>query len=655
MTLRRVKSVPAPAPTEERAEAAGGSPTENGHRAGLSYLDLTPPSDRRSALRRVPRLAIDAFRLVWRASRRHLLTTLGLQVAAAVGIGLQLLVGRLVLVELISLSGRGGNAAALAPEFGLLILVTGALGTIGALVAHQQRLLVELVGRHTFDRIIDVSTAVDYRSFETPDFYDQLQRAKLSGFSRPIEMVNSLSTLTTSILTSFGLVGVLFVIEPLLLPPVVLAAVPVLLATLHNSRQSYAFEYAMTPESRERMYLMEVLTGRDTAKEVRVFGAGPFLRRRYDAWTEERLRRLREFLRRRLGVALLGTVAGSIGTGVAMGSLVVMLVNGRIGIASTVIAGVAMQQIGSRFNTITTSLGRLIESGMFIDDYNKFLELAPNGTTSTPNGTVRSQHQSRFKGLAIERASFSYPNTDAVVLDDVSLEIAPGEVVALVGENGSGKTTLVKLICQLYQPQTGRILWNGVDAATLPPEDVRADTTVIFQDFIQYHLSALDNVALGRVERAAELAAVERAARQAGAHDFVARLPQGYETRLGRQFYGGNELSIGQWQRLALARAFFRGGSFLVLDEPTASLDPKAEHQLFAQIRQLAEGRTVLLVSHRFSSVREADRIYVLEGGRITESGSHEELVARRGHYAELFELQAAAYLGETAKVTAPN
>jgi ATP-binding cassette, subfamily B, bacterial len=637
--------------TEERAETPAGPPSENGHRAGLTVYDLHPSSDRRGAFRQVPGLAIDALRIVWRASRRHLLTAFGLQVATALGVGLQLLVGRLVLVEMIELSGSGGSAAALAPEFGLFILVTAALGAITALLAHQQRLLVELVGRHAYDRIIDVSTAVDLRAFETSRFYDQLQRAKLAGYSRPVDMVNSLSTLTTGALTSLGLIGVLFLIEPLLVLLVVLAAVPVLATSIYNSRESYLFEYEMTPESRERFYLMELLTERETAKEVRVFGAAPLLRRRYDAWTDERIRRLRHFLRQRLTVALLGTIAGAIGTGIAIASLIVMLVNGRIGVASTVIAGVAIQQIGSRFAAMTTSLSRLIESGMFIDDYNRFLELAPTRALSSSNGTARTEEERRqFKGLAVEQVSFVYPDTDALVLDDVSLEIAPGEVVALVGENGSGKTTLVKLICQLYQPNTGRILWNGVDATTLAPEDVRDDMTVIFQDFIQYHLSALDNVALGRVERTAEIAAVEQAARQAGAHDFVANLPQGYETRLGRQFLGGYELSIGQWQRLALARAFFRGGSFLVLDEPTASLDPKAEHELFAQIRQLAAGRSVLLVSHRFSSVREADRIYVLEGGLITESGSHEELVAKRGHYAELFELQAAAYLGETVR-----
>jgi ATP-binding cassette subfamily B protein len=226
--------------------------------------------------------------------------------------------------------------------------------------------------------------------------------------------------------------------------------------------------------------------------------------------------------------------------------------------------------------------------------------------------------------------------------------VGPGEVVALVGENGSGKTTLVKLICQLYRPQSGRVLWNGVDAATLDPQDLRSDLTVIFQDFLHYHLTASENIEMGRVDLPHGPEEVSEAARRASAHEFIARLPEGYETRLGRQFYGGHELSVGQWQRLALARAFFRGGSFLVLDEPTAALDPRAESELFSQMRALSEGRSVLLVSHRFSSVRTANRIYVLKHGRVVESGSHAELMELGGTYAELFTLQAAAYLGES-------
>ncbi|HET6638221.1 MAG TPA: ABC transporter ATP-binding protein, partial [Gemmatimonadota bacterium] len=222
------------------------------------------------------------------------------------------------------------------------------------------------------------------------------------------------------------------------------------------------------------------------------------------------------------------------------------------------------------------------------------------------------------------------------------------EVVALVGENGSGKTTLVKLICQLYRPQSGRVLWNGLDASELDPAVLRSDVTVLFQDFLHYHLTAAENIEMGRVDRPHGSEEILEAARHASAHEFIARLPEGYDTRLGRQFYGGHELSVGQWQRLALARAFFRGGSFLVLDEPTAALDPRAESELFSQMRALSEGRSVLLVSHRFSSVRTANRIYVLHAGRVVESGSHAELMDVGGMYAELFTLQAAAYLGES-------
>ena len=372
---------------------------------------------------------------------------------------------------------------------------------------------------------------------------------------------------------------VLASLSPVLLILVVVAGVPALIAAVRNSRESYAFEYAMTAESRERGYMLALLTNRPVAKEVRLFGLGGHLRDRYAALTDERIRQLRLFLGKRLRVTVIGGVASAFGMAIALVTLVVLLANEVIGVATALTAGLAMQQLAGRLSTITSSVARLIESGMFIDDFHAFVAKAP--PPSDDDERPRTAAVERLESLRVEDLSFSYPGAPTPAVDGVTLEIGAGETVALVGANGSGKTTLVKLICQLYEPHDGRVLWNGVETGALDRQRVSSEITVLFQDYLQYHLPVADNIAFGRIDREHGPEDLVEAARRAGAHDFVTRLSNGYDTRLGLQFEGGHELSVGQWQRLALARAFYRGGSLLILDEPTAALDPRAERDLF--------------------------------------------------------------------------
>jgi ATP-binding cassette subfamily B protein len=310
-------------------------------------------------------------------------------------------------------------------------------------------------------------------------------------------------------------------------------------------------------------------------------------------------------------------------------------------LAAATAAAVAIVQLGGVLTSLAFGASQLYEGSLFLEDHRVFHDLLPEVRRARPAGPAPTG----FQTIHVEGVGFTYPEAAAPALEDVSLTLRRGEIVALVGENGSGKTTLAKLLCQLYRPQRGRIRWDGTDLAEVDADRLRDAIAVLFQDFGQYLFDAASNVGVGRVERRTDRAGIERAAREAGAHEFLAALPEGYDTMLGKIFEGGVDLSVGQWQRIALARAFFRDAPLVILDEPTAALDARREHELFASMRALLRDRTVLLISHRFSSVLSADRIYVLKSGRIVEQGTHGELMRLGGLYAELFTLQAAAYL----------
>jgi ATP-binding cassette subfamily B protein len=421
----------------------------------------------------------------------------------------------------------------------------------------------------------------------------------------------------------------------------VAAALPAVWLARRRAHSYYGFAFRMTPRDRERVYLASLLSERDAAKEVRATDLAGFLRARHDRLYAERIAELDEVTRRQLRWALLAGVAGM---GIVAGTvavLVALALGDHLSLATAAAAGGAMIVFGQRVSAGGMSSQMLLESALFVEDYLTFAAMAPPaGTTVSPPPAARAAEGP----VAAEEVWFTYPGSERPALRGASVRIEPGEVVALVGANGSGKTTLAKLMGGLYVPDRGRVLLHGADTAVADRAALRRDVAIVFQDFLRYWLPVRDNIAMGRHERFGDDAGVVEAARRAGAHADLAALPDGYETRLGPVFAGGADLSVGQWQKIAIARLFFRDAPFVILDEPTAALDARAEHDLFARIEELLEGRSVLLISHRFSTVREADRIYVLDAGEVIEAGDHDELMALGGRYAEMFTLQAAAY-----------
>ncbi|MGE0877295.1 MAG: ABC transporter ATP-binding protein [Acidimicrobiia bacterium] len=564
-----------------------------------------------------------------------------LQIVSGVSLAAQFFVGREILAAFSSDRTERPTMGGLLPSFvalGVLMVITGlvAVATRG-----KEILIGELVTRHVTARVVDVTTSAPYQAFEDPGFHDQLQRARANGATYTWSMVSAMVSLVAAFIGIAATGTVLFAIAPLLILVVVVAYIPLALATLRNGRSQYEFAYAMTPNDRERTYLGDALMGKREAKELRVFGLAQFLRNRYESLYDERIDALRVLVRtitRRSLVANIGSALVTVGAVVVLAS---MAVDDRINVADAGLAALALQQMTGRIRAINGSVGTLHQCSLFFSDYVRFVSGANPEARGIAND--RPLTAGRFERLELSGVSFTYPGTSVPVLRDLDVSIDAGEVVALVGENGSGKTTLAKLICGLYEPTAGRVEWDGSVCVAQAP------VAAIFQDFVQYELSGRDNIAVGDHRRFTEEPSVVAAAELADADRFLAALPEGYATRLSRSYAGGVDLSVGQWQRVALARAFFADRPFLVLDEPTAALDARAEAELFASMRDLYKGRTVLLISHRFSSVMTADRILVLKQGRLIEQGTHAELMALDGHYAELFNLQASAYLEDSA------
>jgi ATP-binding cassette subfamily B protein len=602
-----------------------GSRSSRGGRAGPTTYELNASGEGRS-LREVPRLVAAGLAITWRAGRRELIIMAALELLSGVGVAAEVVVGRRTLAAILSTQHTTAGAASIWPSAAALGGITALLGLAGAVLREQQRLLLELTSRYAQDRILDVTCAVEMARFDEPEFHDRVARAQ-AGVMRAPQLVFGLQGLGRSMAGGIGAAAALLAVAPLLVPVALLALIPGWLASGRRGRAFYHFGAIMTPRDRERAYLASLLTGREPAQEVRAFSLAGFLRARHDRLYDERISELRRISGGQLRVMAAADLASASTIALALAGIVWLAVSRHLSLSSAAAGAAALVLLGQRLAFAAQSAGILQESAMFIDDFLAFAALAP----ASPQPRVPPQRPSR-------------PRSQRLALHDVSLHIEPGEVVALVGANGSGKTTLAKLLAGLYLPSHGRICWDGSDTREVDRRDLLSQTAIVFQDFIQYALSAGDNIALGRHERHQDTAAIVRAAERAGADRDIDALPEGYQTLLGPAFIDGTDLSIGQWQRLALARGFFRDAPLVILDEPTAALDAKAEHELFARIGELFAGRSVLLISHRFSTVRSAGRIYVLHQGRVVESGTHDELLAAAGSYAELFTLQASAY-----------
>jgi ATP-binding cassette subfamily B protein len=563
-------------------------------------------------------------------------------------------VGKLIIDDVVGLvTGHpaarrlGGSAMEelwwlLAIEFGLAVLGE----FLARLSALAESLLGDLVANRTSVELMEHAASLDLAQLENAEINDKLDRARRQTVGR-IGLVTGLLTMVQDLVTLGSLAIALVVYVPWLLVLLALAVLPSFLGETRFAALSYSLLYSWTQERRQLDYLRYVGASDVSAKEVKLFGLARFLVGRYADLAREFYEANRALALRRAVVSSLLALVGTLGYYGAYAAIIYLTVTGHQTPAGPLTIGVltflaaSFRQSRDMIQRTLLGASQLVEQSLYLDDLFSFLALEPRVTTAAGAPAVPAPIR---EGFVFENVGFHYPGSEHWAVRGLSFRLRPGERLALVGENGAGKTTLAKLLARLYDPTEGRILLDGRDLREYDLDSLRRNVGVIFQDYVRYDFSLSDNIAVGDVTRQAERPAIETAAERSLANTVAVRLPGGYEQMLGRRFEGSVDLSGGEWQKVALARAYLREAQLLILDEPTAALDARAEYEVFQRFAELTVGRMAVLISHRFSTVRMADRILVLLQGELVEEGSHEELVARGGLYAELFHLQAAGY-----------
>ncbi len=591
--------------------------------------------------RRLPALIGAAARLAWRASPFDTVATVVLQFAAGIFTAYGLLATTGVLRALFAGGATPDRVRAALPSLVVVAVATAFRAGLQAAAGWSQSRLKPQVDHLVEKRLFDLTTRVELPAFDDTAFHDAMHRARDRGLLEAAPVVEAAIDILTGLIGLAAAAGALGVLHPVLLPLLLITAIPDGWAAGHAARMRYLAIFVLSAVRRRKWILADLMADRESAAEIRAFTMRPFLAREHDRLAVRERDIHVDLARRQTVVRVLGDMAGGVATAAVYVALGALLAVGALHLAVAGTAVLAIRTGQSSLTNLLNAVNRCYEAGLYFSDYLDFCADAEKRIPAERDRPVPD----RFEVITADNVGFTYPGADRPALSGVSVRIRAGQVVALVGENGSGKTTLAKILAGLYTPDDGEVHWDGTLLSDIDLDRLRQNVAMIPQHYTHWPMTARHNIAMGRTTADVTIA---EAAAASGADEVIATLPHGYDTLLDRRFKDGHELSGGQWQRIAVARGFHRDAALLICDEPTAALDARAEHALFERIREHADGRTVLLITHRLASVRHADQVYVLDRGRLVEQGAPAELLAAGGVFGELYGLQARAYRLDT-------